>query len=245
VLDRIGWERIASLGRDRLARHVGRTDSFQRCKPAPRFKPHRSEFVGRPCKHAIGQPRSPRTRRSGLLSTVGRNRRLIERSFAARRRSAAPRRARLEMLTRHKPFRSVRPACQCLSLSERARRHANREGWGWRGVALGQQSRSLMRFCGSPQLEARNRKVCYLRVGDPPRAVAVFDLESATGTVKSAHRSFRRNSRMTALDLARTRAPGLLDQMGQQPISFYELVEQNPLQASMIFRRFSNRSPRR
>ena len=172
-----------------------------------------------PYGHSTGQPRSPGTRRSGLLSTVGRNRRLIERSFAARRRSAAPRRARLEMLTRHKPFRSVRPACQCLSLSERARRHANREGRGWRGVALGQQSRSLMRFCGSPQLEARNRKICYLKVGDPPRAVAEFDFESQHAPFKSAHQSFRRNSRMTALDLARTRAPGLLDQMGQQPIS--------------------------
>ena len=216
MLDRIGWERIASLGRDRLARHVGRTDSFQRCKPAPRFS--RIDQSSSACL-ASTQSASPRTRRSGRLSTVGRNRRLIERSFAARRRSAAPRRARLEMLTRHKPFRSVRPACQCLSLSERARRHANREGWGWRGVALGQQSRSLMRFCGSPQLEARNRKICYLKVGDPPRAVAEFDFESQHAPFKSAHQSFRRNSRMTALDLARTRAPGLLDQMGQQPIS--------------------------
>jgi hypothetical protein len=78
------------------------------------------------------------------------------------------------MSTRHKPFRSVRPACPWFALTKRAHRQANREGWGCRGVALDQHSRNLMRFCGSPQLEARNREACYLRVGDPPRGRRCF-----------------------------------------------------------------------
>jgi len=127
-----------------------------------------------PYGHSTGQRRSPGTRRCGRLNRRRRTQRLIKRSFAARRRSAAPRRARLEMSTRHKPFRSVRPACQCLPLCKRARRQANRKGWGCRGVALDQHSRNLMRFCGSPQLEARNREACYLRVGDPPRGRRCF-----------------------------------------------------------------------